>query len=226
MNTSQTLNIASTSVRQYEQSHYCLNDLHKAAVAGGANKRSKEPAEFLKSARTKELIALLETTGILRSCLPPVVTHEGRDGGTYVCIQLVIAYGQFVSAAFDLKVINTFLAVMHSQDTMPRIQSTKFWDTLRPHWAEIARLATAGLKNKQIAPLVKRSAASVGACLRRMFDVGYLNPVQVFTARLKPATAARWALEKPVAAQWGRSPGADRQTPQTHFNFEFSGASA
>jgi hypothetical protein len=36
-----------------------------------------------------------------------------------------------------------------------------------------------------------------------MYEVGYLNPVEVFKARLKPATAARWAIEKPIAAQWG-----------------------
>lgn len=229
-----TLTVADTRIRQDVYGAYglyCLNDLYKAAVAEGANARTKEPGKFLSSTRTQELIMLLEqeghtqnlgsctdleTTQILgslsapqttpnpRSFQAPVSTIEGRDGGTYVCIELVIAYGQFVSAAFDLKVIRTFLAVQHQQHAMPHIQSTKFWDLLRPHWAPIARLALAGLKNGQIAPQVNRSVGSVGRCLRRMFDVGYLNPVAVFTARLKPATAQRWAITKPVASQWGR----------------------
>lgn len=233
------LTIADTRIRQYANGLCCLNDLYKAAVAQGANARTKEPGKFLASTRTQELIKLLEaevpaqnlgapitqnwgnapgsettpnlrsfqpqqTTQILGSLQAPIVTIEGRDGGTYVCIELVIAYGQFVSAAFDLKVIRTFLAVQHQEHAMPHIQSTKFWDLLRPHWRAIADLALVGCKNKEIAETLGRSAGSVGRNLRRMYEVGYLNPVAVFTARLKPATAARWATEKPVAMHWGR----------------------
>lgn len=92
----------------------------------------------------------------------------------------------------------------HGLDAAPAIQSRKFWDRLRPHWRGIAELALAGLKNVQIAPRVARSAGSVGRCLRRMYEVGYLNPVEVFAARLKPATARRWAVSQPVALEWGR----------------------
>ncbi|WP_238945323.1 KilA-N domain-containing protein [Allofranklinella schreckenbergeri] len=233
--------IADVRIRQDAQGRYCLNDLHKAAVAQGANKRSKEPGEFFKAKRTQELVRLLEQefaeqsatenprslesdaqtgetitenlgdagsetiTENLRNA--PVVRNVGgsaEETGTYVCIELVIAYGQFVSAAFDLKVIRTFLAVVNQQHAMPHIQSAKFWDRLRPHWRAIADLALQGLKNVQIAPLVERSAGSVGRCLARMYEVGYLNPVDVFVARLKPATARRWALSKPVALGWGR----------------------
>ncbi len=253
----QPLVLADTRVRQDALGRYCLNDLHKAAVAQGANVRSTEPNRFFRSSRVHQLRDLLEkettpnwrslgvvetteiprslsgmkttpiwgsldateTTPIPRSLVEPVSTVEGREGGTYVCIQLVIAYGQFVSAAFDLKVINTFLAVVHKEETMPRIQSAKFWNMLRPHWDEIARLALAGLRNKLIAQQVQRSAASVGACLRRMYDVGYLNPVHVYTARLKPSTAARWALQKPVAAQWGMPVGAPQRVAQAAFDF-------
>lgn len=207
------LTLIDTRIRQEAHGRYCLNDLHRAAVAAGANARAKEPGKFFRSPRTQELLVLLEqeaaanlsggptpiwgstsgpaTTPNWGSLSAPVVTIEGREGGTDVCIELVIAYGQFVSAAFDLKVIRTFLA-------------TKFWDLLRPHWAGIAQRALAGLKNKAIAAQVGRSSASVGRCLRRQYEVGYCNPVDVFKARLAPATAARWAIAKPVAAQWGR----------------------
>lgn len=215
------LTLADTRIRQDAHGRYCLNDLHKAAVAAGANARAKEPGKFFRSPRTQELITLLEQGGTTQNLgsfvtpnwgdeISPVVTVQAGDPrlqGTYVCIQLVVAYGQFVSARFDLEVINTFLAVQQAEVTlhaMPHIQSTKFWDLLRPHWAPIARLALAGCKNAQIADQVQRSVGSVGRCLRRMFDVGYLNPVAVFTARLKPATAQRWAITKPVATQWGR----------------------
>lgn len=100
----------------------------------------------------------------------------------------------------------------HGKQTMPMIQSMKYWDTKYPHWATIKAYALQGLSNKDIAPLLMpfpdgrpRSPGSVGRALRRQFDVGYTNPVEVFSARLKPETALRWAVEKPVAAQWGKS---------------------
>lgn len=214
------LTIAGVTVRQDAQGRYNLNDLHKAAVAQGANKRSTEPSRFFRSPRSQELLQLLEAettpnwgNGDDQGITPnwrndPVAKNVGgstENTGTYVCIELVIAYGQFVSPAFDLKVIRTFLAVVNGQLAMPRIQNTKFWDRLRPHWAGIADLALQGHKNKTIAELVQRSAGSVGRCLLRMYEVGYLNPIEVFKARLKPATAQRWALSKPVAHTWGRT---------------------
>lgn len=226
-----TLVLAGTSIRQDAAGRFSLNDLHRAAVAAGANARTKEPGKFLAASRTQELVRLLEQESITQNLgnasasetksvtqnlgdeLPGTITPNWRnapiaknvggsaeDTGTYVCLELVVAYGQFVSAAFDLKVIRTFLGTINAQNTQVR----KFWDRLRPHWAQIAALALAGFKNVQIAPQVGRSPASVGNCLRRQYEVGYTNPVEVFKARLAPATAARWAIEKPVAAQWGR----------------------
>lgn len=100
----------------------------------------------------------------------------------------------------------------HGKQTMPMIQSMKYWDTKHPHWAAVKAYALQGLSNKDMAPLLPpfpdgrpRSPGSVGRALRRQFDVGYTNPVEVFSARLKPETALRWSVEKPVAAQWGKS---------------------
>ena len=216
----QPLVLCGTTIRQDAEGRHSLNDLHKAAVAQGVNPRSTEPGKFFRSPRPQALIAILEREGPTpnwgnaeEAITPnwgnaPVAKNVGgtkEDTGTYVCIELVIAYGQFVSAEFDLKVIRTFLTVVNGQHALPHIQNLKFLDRLRPHWAEIARLALRGLKNKQIAVAVMRSAASVGRCLARMYEVGYCNPVEVFKARLKPETAARWAIQKPVAASWGKA---------------------
>jgi len=41
--------ISDVSIRQDTEGRFCLNDLHKAAILSGVNKRTKEPAKFLAS---------------------------------------------------------------------------------------------------------------------------------------------------------------------------------
>ncbi|MFB8828338.1 KilA-N domain-containing protein [Azotobacter sp. CWF10] len=94
--------IANTTIRQDAEGRYCLNDLHRAS---GGEKRHG-PSYWLANQQTKELVSELETTG------NPVVTLEGRNGGTYVCKELVYAYAMWISPAFHVRVIRTFDAVV------------------------------------------------------------------------------------------------------------------
>lgn len=108
--------IDGVSVRQYFESNYCLNDLQKAAInASGETRssRSMEVYEFMRRPETQALVELLEkeTTGNSRSI--PVMTIQGRNGGTYVCKELVYAYAMWISPAFNLKVIRTFDALQN-----------------------------------------------------------------------------------------------------------------
>ncbi|HDP6409063.1 TPA: KilA-N domain-containing protein [Escherichia coli] len=105
-------------VRRDAYGRYSLNDLHRAAVVSGANARTKEPGKFLSSQQITELVQELidtqnlgvgsfnETTQNLGS--KPVSKIEGRNGGTYVCKELVYAYAMWISPSFHLKVIRTF----------------------------------------------------------------------------------------------------------------------
>ncbi|ELM8239049.1 KilA-N domain-containing protein [Escherichia coli] len=105
-------------VRRDAYGRYSLNDLHRAAVASGANARTKEPGKFLSSQQITELVQELidtqnlgvgsfnETTQNLGS--KPVSKIEGRNGGTYVCKELVYAYAMWISPSLHLKVIRTF----------------------------------------------------------------------------------------------------------------------
>ncbi|MDZ8730959.1 KilA-N domain-containing protein, partial [Escherichia coli] len=105
-------------VRRDAYGRYSLNDLHRAAVVFGANARTKEPGKFLSSQQITELVQELidtqnlgvgsfnETTQNLGS--KPVSKIEGRNGGTYVCKELVYAYAMWISPSFHLKVIRTF----------------------------------------------------------------------------------------------------------------------
>lgn len=103
------LSLGGVKIKQDLEGRYCLNDLHKAAVADGANKRTKEPGKYMATESFTEMFDELTTQnpGSL-----PVVTIEGRSGGTYVVKELIYAYAMWVNARFHLHVIRTFDAVV------------------------------------------------------------------------------------------------------------------
>lgn len=103
--TMQTLILGTTSIRQLD-GLFSLNDLHIAS--GGAAKH--RPNQFLRIDQTKGLIAEIDKCADMRS----LKTVAGRNGGTYACRELVIAYAAWISAAFHLKVIQVFLAAINS----------------------------------------------------------------------------------------------------------------
>ncbi|QSA97736.1 KilA-N domain-containing protein [Methylococcus sp. EFPC2] len=96
------MTIANTAIRQDPDGRFSLNDLHRAS---GGEKRHGA-SYWLSNQQTKELMAELETTGI------PVVSVEGRNGGTYVCKELVYAYAMWISPKFHLQVIRAYDAMV------------------------------------------------------------------------------------------------------------------
>ncbi len=106
------LSISNIQVRQDSEGRYCLNDLHKAA---GGEKRHI-PSYWLSIQQTKEIITELETTGI------PVVSIEGRKGGTFVVKELVYAYATWISAKFFLQVIRAYDALVTAQQSNNPLQ--------------------------------------------------------------------------------------------------------
>lgn len=86
-------------IRQDSEGRYCLNDLYKAA----GEKQKNRPKYWLENAQTTALVNELEKGGI-----PPLYAKPGRNGGTYVCKELVYAYAMWISATYHLKVIRAF----------------------------------------------------------------------------------------------------------------------
>lgn len=152
MQLNNTITVADTLIRQDSEGRYCLNDLHKAAVATGANRRSKEPAKFLSSPQTGELVGELETTQNLGSS--PVGASEGRNGGTYVCKELVYAYAMWISPAFHLKVIRAYDALVSGDRSAPvRDAASAAMLTPEQYEAERDRLAKQ-LARLQATPII------------------------------------------------------------------------
>lgn len=125
------LTICETSIRQLD-GLFSLNDLHKAS----GNNKSQRPGNFLGIDQTKALIAEIETAGI-----SAVKTNEGRNGGTYACRELVIAYAAWISPAFHLKVIRVFLNA-----TAPEIQNDRISPAQKQHLKELVDLIVASGK--------------------------------------------------------------------------------
>lgn len=94
--------IADVAIRRDADGRYCLNDLHRAA---GAEKRHGA-SYWLATQQTQEVIAEMETTEI------PVVSVEGRKGGTFVAKELVYSYAMWISPVFSLRVIRAYDALV------------------------------------------------------------------------------------------------------------------
>ncbi len=110
------LMIASKDIRTLD-GLYSLNDLHKVS---GASKKH-QPANFLRLETTQELISEIENSSDLRNLA--VNKNQGRNGGTYVCKELVYAYAMWISPKFNLEVIRAFDQAQTEQPPEPTQQS-------------------------------------------------------------------------------------------------------
>ena len=95
-----SVQISNISIHQTENGLFSLNDLHRAS--GGEDRHA--PRRWLQNIQTNDLIKELEKDG------KPSIQSKQRLG-TFVCRELVIAYGMWISPKFALQVIQTFLAV-------------------------------------------------------------------------------------------------------------------
>jgi len=91
--------VGSVLIRQRD-GLYSLNDLHKAS--GG--KAKHKPVYFLSHEQTKALIEEWEKVGI-----STFKTDKVRNGSTYACAELLIAYAAWISPAFHMQVVRVFL---------------------------------------------------------------------------------------------------------------------
>ncbi len=84
----------------------------------------------------------------------------------------------------------------------PVLQHEKYWFAKYPHWQAILPLALQGMRCKVIGEKLNLSAGRVGRAIRRMVQVGLLDPAKRLAARFKPATAQR-LMQLPLFSSWG-----------------------
>ena len=111
------LSIGGVTIKQDADGRFCLNDLHKAA--GGEDRHA--PDRFLRLDSTVELVDALSNSPEMEN-KNPVATKAGRYGGTFTAKEIAIAYANWISAPFYLKVIRTFDAFVTGRlDTLPML---------------------------------------------------------------------------------------------------------
>ena len=113
------ISVANVAIRQFDNL-YSLNDLHKAS--GGQDKHS--PRRWLQNKQTADLIAEIEIDGI-----PSIQKKQGL--GTFVCKELVVHYGMWISPAFSLKVIRAFLDTQEDVSGSPKLETQTTIDERR-----------------------------------------------------------------------------------------------
>ena len=155
------LSLGGVKIKQDLEGRYCLNDLHKAAVADGANKRTKEPGKYMATESFTEMFDELTTQnpGSL-----PVVTIEGRSGGTYVVKELIYAYAMWVNARFHLHVIRTFDAVVIGHIQLVEGKQARERARLEAPALSTPKLCAASSRSS---PMTKKPASSRRAISKR-----------------------------------------------------------
>lgn len=101
-----TLIVIDTTIKQDSFGRFCINDIHKAS---GNNPKHK-PSNWLRLQATQELIEVIASSHIreLEQYQPVSVINGGDSVGTYVCKELVYSYAMWISATFNLKVIQAY----------------------------------------------------------------------------------------------------------------------
>lgn len=172
-----SLIVCSKTIRQDRDGRYRLNDLHKAA---GAEKRNS-PSYWLENQQTKNLVELLETT------VNPVVSLEGRNGGTYACKELVYAYAMWISPEFHLNVIQAYDAlVLGKIDEAKRIasrgrarlESPVLNESIKTHREKTGKPLNHYLFSNEYDMINKITLGMTAKQYRERHDLGKANPIR------------------------------------------------
>ncbi len=109
-------------IRRDTAGRYCLNDLHKAAMAAGKATESQRPGEFIRAEGVQRFVGALDarqqTAG--NPALSAVAIKTGRNGGTYAAELVAIRYAAWIDADFEVGVYLTFQDATRSRDTWTR----------------------------------------------------------------------------------------------------------
>ncbi|WP_063654209.1 KilA-N domain-containing protein [Candidatus Arsenophonus triatominarum] len=94
-----------TVVRQDAFGRYCLNDLHRAAVAQGKASESQRPSNFLKS---EGIIAFVQSLSEATKIASVNIIKGGTESGSWADELVAIRYAAWIDPAFEVQVYERF----------------------------------------------------------------------------------------------------------------------
>ena len=119
-----SLLVAGTAVRVDAAGRYNLGDLHRAA---GKEARHR-PSRWIANQKTQELIWEIET----KAGKPALVSRQGgKSAGSFACRELVYAYAMWISAAFQLSVIQAYDTLVAGKQSVDIRETLRDPNTLR-----------------------------------------------------------------------------------------------
>lgn len=134
----QLVTIDDVVVRVDANGRYCLNDLHKAAIANGRATDNHAPAQFLRNDGVQAFIAALdEEKGNVQICTSVNSIKGGKNPGTYAVELVAIRYAAWIDPTFEVRVYRTFQRATKGKDN---------WHTLRHASASTTKMANDLLK--------------------------------------------------------------------------------
>lgn len=182
--------IANVQITTDQEGRFNLNALHRAS----GTPKSKAPNEWLRTQQAKDLILALETqTGDSR--FEVVVTARGGNApGTFAAEQIAVAYANWISPPFYLKVIQTFIDYRTGKLQQPAIPQT-LPEALRL----AAELAEANALLAPKAEALDRIATSDGArCITNAAKDLQVRPKALFAV----LSSRRWIYKRPGGSGW------------------------
>lgn len=118
----QMMKIDNLKIKTDAEGRYCLNDLHKAAIASLKASTGQKPGNFLKSSTINAFVQAL-TDATKRASV--VTIKGGREQGTYADELVAIRYAAWIDPVFEIKVYETFQQSKKSQIVLAQHQQQR-----------------------------------------------------------------------------------------------------
>lgn len=182
--------IEDTLIRQDGDGRYCLNDLHKAAVAKGTADNGQQPSRFLRSAQVTRFVDKLSES---QKRLSVESIRGGVNQGTYADELVAIRYAAWIDTDFELEVYNSF-----RQKVSDRAYGGKGLEN--KHQAEALKIAA------EAAGLVMQYLPNLGEASKQCLVASFVNPIAGYDAIALPRVEVKFYTTTELAEATGITP--------------------
>lgn len=201
-----SMTIVDQKIRIDENGMYCLNDLHKAAMAMGKATEHQSPAKFLRNAEVMAFVAAVE----LESQICPTKTVKGRGKtGTWAIELVAMKYAGWLEAGYEVQVYAATQSLRHGDiEKAVELSGSKAaksaLDDMRSTKADNMRAKTIELQLKN-AQAVCSMFPNLSDISKQSIAASLVNPVAGFEIIPLPVLTERYYSASEVGEMLGIS---------------------